>query len=250
METQSQTQSPKAAFIVIGNEILSGRTQDVNVYFLANGLTKIGIRLVEVRIVPDIKEEIIHALNDVREKYDYVFTSGGIGPTHDDITTDSIASAFNKKVILNKAAEKMLQDYYVTSKLTPARLKMAQLPENCKLIYNPITAAPGFIMENVYALAGVPSIFQAMFHEIKDSLHKGALIISKSIKTSLSEGIIAEDLEDLQIKYPLVEIGSYPFLQAGSKGTELVLRSTDNHLLMQAYKELEVIIDNLKNENL
>ncbi|HLD77063.1 MAG TPA: molybdopterin-binding protein [Rickettsiales bacterium] len=218
-----------AAFIIIGDEILSGRTNDQNLNFLAINLSTIGINLREVRVVADITQEIIDAINALRHKFDYVFTSGGIGPTHDDITSQSIAKAFNVKIELNKEAEEILHKHYGVD-INEARLKMAMIPTGASLLNNPISSAPGFRIKNVFVMAGVPKIFQAMFAAAKKELIGGEKTLSQEIKINLVESKIAKDFEELQKEYPNVTMGSYPF----EGGTSLVFRSIDEKSLLTA----------------
>jgi molybdenum cofactor synthesis domain-containing protein len=228
-----------AAFIIIGDEVLSGRTVDKNLNFLAKELTAMGINLKEVRVVPDNENEIIAAVNLLRKKFHYVFTSGGIGPTHDDITSESIAKAFNDQLIKNLEAEQILIDYYGQGNVNEARLKMAFVPSSAKLLDNPVSSAPGFVIENVIVMAGVPKIFQAMFLAATKKLVCGDKIISKEIKTTLTESIIAKDLTALQKEFPNVSMGSYPF----DGGTALVFRSVDIKALDNALEKMTKIID-------
>jgi molybdenum cofactor synthesis domain-containing protein len=237
-----------ASLIIIGNEILSGRTQDKNIQFIANGLGALGIVLREVRIICDDETEIITTVNSIRSRYDYVFTTGGIGPTHDDITSAAIAKAFGVKLLLHPEAVRRLERHYAEGELNEARLKMAYIPENAALIDNPVSNAPGFIIENVYVMAGVPRIMQAMFDGIKHQLTGGDIVQSEQLSVYLPEGKIAKGFSDLQEKYPAVEMGSYPFIRHERLGTSLVLRSTNTTLLMQARTELEEFIDELQGE--
>ena len=199
-----------SSILVIGNEILSGRTQDINVQFMANKLSKIGIKLEEVRIIPDIQIQIIDNINLLRKKHNYVFTTGGIGPTHDDITSESVSKAFNRKYIINKEAYKLLEGYYTKGKINEGRLKMTKMPEGSKIIKNPLTIAPGFYIENVYVFPGVPIIMQKMFQQVLKKLKSNKPIISKTINTNIYESIIAKSLTRIQNKYNNCEIGSYP----------------------------------------
>ena len=229
-----------ASLLIIGDEILSGRTVDQNLNFLAKSLGEIGINLREVRVVPDIEQEIIEALNALRQKYNYVFTSGGIGPTHDDITAESVAKAFGDKIIKHERAVEILNVYYGGAQnVNDARMKMAMIPSRASLLDNPVSSAPGFRLENVFVMAGVPKIFQAMFAAAKTELIGGKKTISKEIKISLTESIIAKDFADLQKKYGEVTMGSYPF----DGGTSLVFRSTDPELLEKAFAEMLQKID-------
>ncbi len=227
-----------ASLLVIGDEILSGRTVDQNINFLAKNLSQIGINLREVRVVGDFENEIIYAVNELRKKFDYVFTSGGIGPTHDDITSLSIAKAFNQDLILNKVAHEILIQYYGKNDLNEARLKMAYLPRNASLLDNPISSAPGFRIENVFVMAGIPKIFQAMFEASKKELKVGCKIISREIKISLTESIIAKDLTELQKQYNQISIGSYPF----DSGTSLVFRGIDEQILKEVLLKMQNLI--------
>ncbi|MBM5782187.1 MAG: competence/damage-inducible protein A [Pelagibacterales bacterium] len=231
-----------AAFVMIGDEILSGRTEDKNLNFLAKSLTEFGISLREVRVVPDIEEEIIKAVNEVRIKFDYVFTSGGIGPTHDDITALSIAKAFDDQLVQNKEATQILEHYYGAGNVNEARLKMAFVPKKASLLDNPVSSAPGFRIGNVFVMAGVPKIFQAMYKAAKKELVAGKKVQSLEIKTSFTESIIAKDLENLQNKYQQVTMGSYPF----EGGTSLVFRSQDYDALENAVKEMTEVLERIK----
>ena len=201
-----------AGFLIIGNEILSGRTQDKNLQTLALKLNEVGIRLCEVKVVLDIEREIVESVNYLRQKHDYVFTSGGIGPTHDDITTESMAKAFNTKYELNDTAFKILQSYYLSKgeDMNEARTKMAYIPHGASLIHNEVSAAPGFKLDNVFVMAGVPRIFNAMLDYALPSLQGAKPLFSLSVNLSLTEGVIATKLEQLQNLHPDLEIGSYP----------------------------------------
>ena len=227
-----------ASLLVIGDEILSGRTVDQNINFLAKNLSQIGITLREVRVVGDFENEIISALNELRKKFDYVFTSGGIGPTHDDITSLSVAKAFNQDLILNEIAHKILIQHYGENNVNEARLKMAFLPRTASLLDNPISSAPGFRIENVFVMAGIPKIFQAMFEASKKELKIGCKIFSREIKISLTESIIAKDLTDLQNQYREISMGSYPF----DLGTSLVFRGYDKIILEEALLKMQDLI--------
>lgn len=237
--------SPQACMIVIGNEILSGRTQDANLHWLAGRLNALGIKLAEARVVPDIEAHIAEAVNDCRRRYDYVFTSGGIGPTHDDITTASVARAFDVAVMPHPEAEVILKHYYPPAEQTPERMKMALTPEGASLIPNPITAAPGFRMENVFVMAGVPSIFKAMFAAVIHELKDGAPILSQSISLFTPESTIATPLAALQNAYADIEIGSYPFAREGMIGTRIVLSGTDNSRIAECMLKLTERIQTL-----
>ena len=215
-----------AAVIIIGNEILSGRTQDINLSFIAGRLAGMGLELSEARVIPDIETVIVGTVNECRDRFDYVFTTGGIGPTHDDITTHSIARAFDLAVIRDETAVKLIEAYYPAKDLTDARLKMADVPEGAILIDNPVSGAPGYQVENVFVLPGVPKIMQAMFDGLTDSLVKGDPIISRTVVTDLREGQIADGLCLLQDDYPHINIGSYPFFKNRKFGVNIVMRGT------------------------
>lgn len=251
--TTSSENAPKivtAAMIVIGDEILSGRTQDKNVSYVATEIGNIGIQLKEVRVIPDDEDEIIEAVNLLRGKFDYVFTSGGIGPTHDDITADSIAAAFGVDIGYHPEAMEILTKHYETTgiEFNEARKRMARIPEGASLVNNPVSKAPGFRIENVFVMAGVPVIMQAMIQSILPELTGGAKMQSRSLGVSLPEGKVANDLGKLQEKYPEVSMGSYPFFKQGNVGTNLVLRSVEEDKLEAAYEELKAILDDQKAE--
>lgn len=216
-----------AALLVIGNEVLSGRTRDANVQAFAKTLGARGVRLKEVRMVADDKAAIIDAVNALRGANDYVFTTGGIGPTHDDITTDCVAEAFGRAVELNDEAVLRLRHHYGTDTINEARLRMARIPEGAELVDNPVSHAPGFRIENVFVMAGVPRIAQAMLDTVKDTLRGGAPVHSRAVTAYIKEGDIAEPLGAIQERFPAVEIGSYPFVRGDRLGTSVVCRSVD-----------------------
>jgi molybdenum cofactor synthesis domain-containing protein len=235
--------APRAALIIIGNEILSGRTEDKNINHIALELGKIGIRFMEVRVIPDIEDTIVDTVNEMRPKFDYIFTTGGIGPTHDDITTDAIAKAFGVKVVTHPEAFGRLTEYYKDrGGLNEGRSKMAQLPEGAGLIDNPVSTAPGFFVDNVYVMAGIPNVMQAMLDCIKGNLKGGAVIISKELVVYTAESKIATPLRELQERNPEVEIGSYPFVDGVRFGTSLVLRTTNKDSLEAVYSELSELL--------
>lgn len=234
-----------AGLLIIGNEILSGRTQDTNTSWIGQHLTQRGIKLQEVRVVPDVEPRIIEALNALRATYTYVFTTGGIGPTHDDITAECIAKAFNVPYIMHPEAHAVLENHYGKENLTPARAKMAMMPQGAGLIPNPVSGAPGFRVENVYVMAGVPRIMQAMFAHVLDSLAVGEPIQSRTIGCSLTESIVAEGLSAIQDAYPMLEIGSYPHFRGGNTTTSLVLRGTDSAALAAAAEAVVTLIEDL-----
>ena len=233
-----------SGIIIIGNEILSGRTQDLNSRYLAQRLLTIGIIVNEVRIIPDIKDQIIDTVNELRNKYTFVFTSGGIGPTHDDITAECIASAFDVDLPINKEAKLLLKNYYLEQniKLNSSRLRMARVPKGAVMIPNPISVAPGFQLKNVFVLAGVPNIFQAMVENIIQNLEVEISIKYKTIIINKAEGDIAEKLSVIASSYPNVSIGSYPFEKGLIKGTNIVISHHDEKTI----KEIEKFIETLK----
>ena len=216
-----------AAILIIGNEILSGRTQDTNTGTLANWLNSIGVKVNEVRVVPDIEKKIIDTLNILRAENNYVFTTGGIGPTHDDITAQSVAKAFGLKYEIHKEAFKILEAYYKPGEFNEGRQKMVWMPENAELILNPTSGAPGFSVKNVFCLPGVPSILKSMLGGIKNKIVGGQPILSYTISLRTVESEIASSLTKVQDKNKEVEIGSYPFFHAGKLGVSIVLRSED-----------------------
>ena len=227
-----------AAIIIIGNEILSGRTQDVNVLSISNWLNGLGIKLAEVRVIPDIEKIIIATVNEVRKKFKYVFTTGGIGPTHDDITAKCIAKAFNVKYCFHPEAYKILEDYYEKGKFNLGRQKMAKMPKNASLILNPSSAAPGFFLENVYCLPGVPSILKSMLGGLNNKIVGGAKILSKTLSLRTVESEISIPLEKVQKNFKNLDIGSYPFFKQGKIGVSLVMRSKNAKLIEKCTKDI------------
>ena len=227
-----------AAIIIIGNEILSGRTQDVNVVAISTWLNELGVKLEEVRVIPDIANSITQTIKEVRKKFNYVFTTGGIGPTHDDITSQSIAKAFNIKYGYHKEAYKILEKYYGKDKFSSGRKKMAKIPIKASLILNPSSGAPGFIVENVYCLPGVPSILKSMLGGLNNKIKGGKKVLSKTIRAQTVESEIAESLEKVQVKFKKVEIGSYPFFRLGKIGVSLVIRSSEKKQIDDCYKQI------------
>lgn len=235
-----------AALVIIGNEILSGRTQDKNTAWLAENLSARGIALREVRIIPDVEAVIVHTVNELRNREDYVFTTGGIGPTHDDITAACIAKAFDVPLVLHEMAYQALVDHYGDpAEVTDARKKMAMMPQGASLIDNPVSGAPGFIMGNVYVMAGVPRIMQGMFDGFVHMLAEGVPIISQTISCSLQESQIAQGLEAIQERYPDVDIGSYPNFRSGEAGVSIVVRSTDKDSVKAAGEDVVTFIQSL-----
>ena len=236
-----------AGIIIIGNEVLSGRTKDINTSTLAKWLNSLGIEVKEVRTIPDLENIIIETVNSLREKFDYIFTTGGIGPTHDDITAKSIAKAFKVKYGYHNEAYKILENYYGKEKFNDGRKKMAKMPIIAKLIYNPSSAAPGFITKNVFSLPGVPSILNSMIENCKKYLIKGLKVHSNTINLFTVESNISKQLENIQKKYKkFVEIGSYPFFRLGKIGVSVVSRSTSQIKLSLVKKELLKVIKSKK----
>lgn len=237
-----------ACLVIIGNEILSGRTQDANLAIIGKKCDTLGVRLTETRIIPDVEADIITTVNNCRTSFTYVFTTGGIGPTHDDITAAAIARAFNVELLRNREAVAALDRYYDPGRLTEARLKMADIPAGARLIDNPVSGAPGFQLENVFVLPGVPSIMEAMFDGMTDRLVGGDPILTDNVTTNLLESEIAYDLGVLQERYPDVDMGSYPYFRKGKLGVNLVLRGTDAARMNAAADELATGILRLKGE--
>ena len=237
--------TPTAAILVIGNEILSGKTQDANIAFIAKHLSKRGVPVHEVRVVRDNEEQMIDAINTLRQKYTYLFTTGGIGPTHDDITSPTVAKAFGVRWVVDPEAKRRLEEYYknVGSEVNEARLRMATVPEGATLIDNPVSAAPAFKMGNVFVLAGVPKIMQAMLlsADAAGLIEGGPPVLSITLKCNLREGNIAKELGEIQSRYPTVDIGSYPHMFQ-TPSLSLILHSTDAGLLVQAAHEVETLI--------
>ena len=227
-----------AALLVIGDEILSGRTKDKNVGFVADHCNEIGIRLKEVRIVADDESAIIVALNELRRAYTYVFTTGGIGPTHDDITANSVARAFGVPIDVDQRAVALLRERYAEADLTPVRLRMARIPEGAELIENSVSKAPGFKIDNVIVMAGVPAIMEAMLLAVTPRLKTGPKLLSVSIRVNAPEGQIAAPLASCQRAFPDVAMGSYPFFENGRSGTNLVLSTTEEGRLRLAKADL------------
>jgi len=218
-----------AAILIIGNEILSGRTQDTNTSTLSLWLNSIGVKVEEVRVIPDIEETIVDSVNSLRKVYDYIFTTGGIGPTHDDITAQSIAKAFNLKYEMHKEGYKILEKYYKPGEFNEGRQKMIWMPKDAKLILNPTSGAPGFNIENVFCLPGVPSILKSMLGGLKNDIIGGDPILSHTISLRTVESEIANSLTKVQDNNKEVEIGSYPFFQAGKLGVSIVIRSENQN---------------------
>ncbi len=231
-----------AGILIIGNEILSGRTQDTNTSTLATWLNSIGVKVEEVRVIPDIEKTIIDTVNYLRSNYDYVFTTGGIGPTHDDITAESISKAFGLKYEIHKEAFKILEKYYKPGEFNKGRQKMVWMPQNAGLILNPTSGAPGFSVENVFCLPGVPSILKSMLGGITNNIVGGEPILSLTINLRTVESEIAKSLTSIQENNKEVEIGSYPFFQAGKLGVSIVMRSTDQNKIDNCNLEIMKLV--------
>ena len=237
-----------AAILIIGNEILSGRTQDTNTSTLAIWLNSIGVQVKEVRVIPDVEKTIIDTLNLLRKENNYVFTSGGIGPTHDDITASSVSKAFGLKYEKHKEAFKILEAYYKPGEFNEGRQKMVWMPKNADLILNPTSGAPGFSVENVFCLPGVPSILKSMLGGLKNKIVGGEPILSHTISLRTVESEIADSLTKVQNQNKDVEIGSYPFFHAGKLGVSIVLRSENQSKIDQCNSQILQFVNEKKIE--
>ena len=237
------TDTVTAALIVIGEEILSGRTRDENISYIARYLNGIGIVLQEVRVVRDVEAEIVAAVNELRARYSYVLTTGGIGPTHDDVTTDAIAAAFGVEVAIDPRAVEAMRKGYSELELTPARLRMARIPLGAELVDNPVSRAPGFMLGNVIVMAGIPRIMQVMLDAVGPRLRKGRPMLSRSVRIDAPEGDVATGLARVQSAHPDVQIGTYPFFENKRLGTYVVLRSIDEAKLAAAQEALWILIN-------
>lgn len=250
--TQAATQAATivtAAALVIGDEILSGRTKDKNIGTIADFCTSIGIDLREVRIVPDVAEEIVTAVNALRCRYDYVFTTGGIGPTHDDITADSIASAFGVEISEDPRAIELLLEFIKRENLNEARRRMARIPHGAELVLNKVSKAPGFWIENVVVMAGVPSVMQAMLEEVGPRLSTGALTVAETIEVgNLPEGAYAAELAAVAVQNPSLSIGSYPSVVDGKFHNQIVVRGKDAGLVAEAVAAIAIFVTRLHSE--
>lgn len=237
-----------AAMLAIGDELLSGRTKDQNIAHLADALTVAGIDLKEVRIVPDEMDSIVDAVNALRAKYDYVFTSGGIGPTHDDITADAISAAFGVPCIQDEEAIRLLGDMYQRREMefTEARQRMARMPQGSAHIANPVSVAPGFIKGNVHVMAGVPSVFQAMLNEVLPTLPSGAKVFSRTVPCPFGEGDIGVELRHIQADNPETSIGSYPKFNGKNYSTDIVIRARDENKIATAATAVEAMIEKIR----
>ena len=238
--------NPTACLLVIGNEVLSGRTQDANIRFLATGLGELGIPLREVRVIPDVARTIIDTVNEVRATFDYVFTTGGIGPTHDDITSECVAAAFGVPWEPHPDAWARMERSYPPGGFNAARQRMATMPRGATLIDNALSVAPGFQIGNVYVMAGVPRVMQSMFEWLAPRLQGGPKIQSRAVHAlSLPEGVIAEGLGAIQAKYPQIDLGSYPFYRPSGNGVALVAKGTDAAAAEAAIAEVTALISGL-----
>ena len=232
-----------ACLLVIGNEILSGRTQDTNLQHLALALNELGVRMTEARVIPDLHGIIVEAVNECRARFDYVFTTGGIGPTHDDITADAIAAAFGVPLELHPEVAAMIRSREAPPDVMEARLRMARIPQGASLIEYPAGGPPGFQVENVFVMAGVPSVMQAMVSTFTRARIKGGLPVrSRAVGAHLSEGAVAKQLGEIQARYPDVDLGSYPFFRKDGYGTNLVMRGTDEPQLEKMLAEVKDMI--------
>jgi molybdenum cofactor synthesis domain-containing protein len=238
-----------ACLLIVGDEVLSGRTKDANLAFLGMELNEIGIRMSECRVVPDEEDVIVAAINEVRARYDYIFTTGGIGPTHDDITAACVAKAFGVELHRHPGALELFHKVYKPGDLNETRLKMAETPVGADLIDNPVSTPPGFKMENVYVMAGIPRVMQGMFGTFKDLLEGGDKLLSRTIPTHAKEGDMGKPLKEIQKKHPDVEIGSYPFFQAGGgTGVRIALRHPDMARIDEAAEDVIALIHDLGEE--
>ena len=237
-----------AAILIIGNEILSGRTQDTNTSTLATWLNSLGVKVNEVRVVPDDEKIIIDTLNLLRKSYNYVFTTGGIGPTHDDITAESVSKTFNRKYQIHKEAFKLLESYYKPGEFNEGRQKMVWMPEGAELILNPTSGAPGFYVDNVFCLPGVPSILKSMLGGLKNKIVGGEPILSHTISLRTVESEIANSLTKVQEQNKDVEIGSYPFFHAGKLGVSIVIRSEDQSKIDECNSQILEFVNEKKIE--
>jgi len=237
-----------AAILIIGNEILSGRTQDTNTSTLALWLNSIGVKVGEVRVIPDIEKKIIDSVNLLKTTYDYVFTTGGIGPTHDDITAETISKTFGLKYEIHKEAYQILESYYKPGEFNEGRQKMVWMPRNAKLILNPTSGAPGFNVENVFCLPGVPSILKSMLGGLKNKIVGGRPILSHTVSLRTVESEISKSLTDVQDNNKDIEIGSYPFFQAGKLGVSIVIRSEDQSKIKECVSQVLEFVNEKKIE--
>ena len=246
MENLVPDAAPVSCLVVIGNEVLSGRTRDANIHFLAGRLGEIGLPLREVRVIPDVARTIVGTVNEVRARYDVVFTTGGIGPTHDDITAECIAEAFGVPWELHQEAFARMAARYAPGEFNAARQRMATMPRGATLIDNPVSFAPGFTIGNVHVMAGVPRIMQGMFESLAPSLPRGRPIVSRAVHAvSVLEGEIAAGLTDIQARYPTLDLGSYPYERPDHRGVAIVAKGTDPSLAEAAVAEVAALMARL-----
>jgi molybdenum cofactor synthesis domain-containing protein len=248
MKNDAAKEIVTAAVLVIGDEILSGRTKDKNVGHIAEMLAAVGIDLREVRVVPDVEAEIVAAVNALRKRYDYLFTTGGIGPTHDDITAESVAKAFGVPIYVDPRARALLLTRIAEKDMNEARLRMARIPEGASLILNKVSAAPGFHLGNVFVMAGIPTVMQAMLDEVLPTLTTGKKLESVTLDTGLREGDLGTPYGEIQKRYPDVMMGSYPFFNEKGFFTRLVLRARDEKKLFAAQRDVEAMVERLRAE--
>ena len=242
----SKLNKVNAAVLIIGNEILSGRTRDLNLTYISKWLNSQGIKVEETRVIPDVQKTIINSVNELRKKFNYVFTTGGIGPTHDDITAQSISKAFKINYEIHKEAYKILESYYKPGEFNEGRQRMTKMPSRAKLILNPTSGAPGFYVENVFCLPGVPSILQSMLGGLEHIVSGGKPLLDKTINLKTVESKIAKTLTEVQNKNKNVEIGSYPFFKAGKLGVSIVLRCEDKEKIDKCSIEILKFISEKK----
>jgi molybdenum cofactor synthesis domain-containing protein len=248
MSSEDRNTAPTAAILVIGNEILSGRTQDSSVAWISGRLVEHGVRVREARVVPDTEVEIVAAAQALSARYDYLFTTGGIGPTHDDITTDCIAKAFGVPVVIDPEAARRLEDRYGPGNVSDARLRMARIPQGATLIDNPVSAAPGFRIGNAFVMAGVPAVMRAMLDSVLPTLHGGPKLLQRTIVCKVPESVLAEPLGAIQARHPDIDIGSYPWFRQGESGVSLVARGTDALSLDMVTAEIAQMVRDLGGE--
>ena len=232
-----------ASVVIIGNEILSGRTQDTNLAHIALQLNEWGVRVREARVVPDVLETVVAAVNEARAAFDYVFTTGGIGPTHDDITVDCIAAAFDVPVVVSEEIAAVIRSRPAPPHVMESRMRMARIPQGASLVRNPTGGPQGFRMDNVFVMAGIPAVMQAMLSTLGDQLEGGSVVRSRSVTAHLGESEIADGLEDIQRRYPHIDLGSYPFYRDNVYGTTLVMRGADETALDRVLAEVRGIIE-------
>ena len=235
-----------AAVVIIGNEILSGRTQDTNLREIAVTLARLGIRVMEARVIADIEKDIVAAVNAVRTRYDYVLTTGGLGPTHDDITTASIAKAFDLPVVEHPQIAALIRSREAPPEVLASRLRMALVPQGAGLIENDTGSPPGYFIGNVYVLAGIPHVMRSMLKSLEARLTRGVVVQSRSVVAHVGESTIAEPLRSLQARHPQVDIGSYPFVKDGRAGTTLVARGTDAQELALVTDAIERMLSGMR----